>query len=212
MKKIFLLLLLLTVIVSAPVKLYAQKDEIEQLTLNVEKLMQFKRILSDLKKGYQILNGGYNTIKNISQGNFNLHKDFLDGLMAVSPTVRNYKKIADIIGYQKSIIQEYKSAYSRFKSNGFFNDDEMGYISGVYDNLLKKSLNNLDDLTMVITANKLRMSDDERLEAIDKIDADMRDKLDFLHSFNNNTSVLAAQRAKEQNDVNAMRSIHGINQ
>ena len=60
----------------------AQSAEIQQLLLNVEKLTQFKQILSDMKKGYQILEGGYNTIKDISEGNFSLHKAFLDGLRA----------------------------------------------------------------------------------------------------------------------------------
>ena len=209
MKKI-LLTLLLFVMAVIPGKLYAQADEIEQLTLDIEKLAQFKQILTDLKKGYEILNGGYNTIKDISQGNFNLHKTYLDGLLAISPAVKNYKKIADIITNQQQIVKEYKSAYSRFKGTGLFADDELTYISGVYDNLIKKSLNNLDDLTTVITANQLRMSDDERIKAIDRVDKDISDQLVFLRQFNNGTSVLAAQRAKEQNDVNAMRSINGI--
>ncbi len=33
----------------------AQSNEVTQLLLNVEKLTQFKQILSDMKKGYQIL-------------------------------------------------------------------------------------------------------------------------------------------------------------
>jgi hypothetical protein len=60
----------------------------------------------------------------------------------------------------------------------------------------------------VITANKMRMSDDERLASIDKIYADMQDKLMFLRNFNNNAAVLALQRAKEHNDVNAIRNMY----
>ena len=86
----------------------AQTDEIAQLLLNVEKLAQFKQILSDMKKGYEILNGGYNTIKDLSQGNFSLHKTFLDALMEVSPTVKKYKRVADIINYQVILVKEYK--------------------------------------------------------------------------------------------------------
>jgi hypothetical protein len=33
----------------------AQKAEIEQLLLNVEKLAQFKQILKDMKKGYDVV-------------------------------------------------------------------------------------------------------------------------------------------------------------
>lgn len=198
--------------VSIPVyKVSAQAAEIQQLLLNVEKLSQFRQILSDMKKGYQILEGGYNTVRNISEGNFNLHKAFLDGLMQVSPTVRNYRRVADIIDYQIALVKEYRDAYDRFKRDDNFNPQELDYLGHVYNNLLKESLRNLDELATIITAGKARMSDDERLQAIDRIYADMEDKLMFLRHFNNNTTILAVQRAKERNDVQALRKIYGIN-
>lgn len=189
----------------------AQADEIAQLLLNVEKLAQFKQILSDMKKGYQILEGGYNTIKNISEGNFSLHKTFLDGLMGVSPTVRNYRRVADITNYQITLVKEYRNAYDRFRRDNNFNPDELAYLRRVYDNLFKESLRNLDELLTVITAGKARMSDDERLQTIDRIYADMQDKLMFLRHFNNNTTILAVQRAKERNDAQTIRKIYGLN-
>lgn len=211
MKKLILILGIALFSLALANKAMAQTDEIAQLLLNVEKLAQFKQILSDMKKGYKILNGGYNTIKDLSQSNFSLHKTFLDALMEVSPTVKNYKRVADIINYQVILVKEYKSAFKRFKRDNNFNEQELAYLGRVYENLFKQSLNNLDDLVTIITANKLRMSDDERLKAIDKIFADMQDKLLFLRHFNNNTTVLAVQRAKERNDANTMRLIYGIN-
>ena len=189
----------------------AQSAEIQQLLLNVEKLTQFKQILSDMKKGYQILEGGYNTIKDISEGNFSLHKAFLDGLMEVSPTVRNYKRVGDIVNYQVILVREYRNAYDRFQSDGNFNPQELAYLGRVYDNLFDESLRNLDELLVIITAGKARMSDDERLQAIDRIYADMQDKLMFLRHFNNNTTILAVQRAKERNDARTIRNSYGIN-
>ncbi|MFV8354896.1 TerB family tellurite resistance protein [Flavobacterium sp. XS1P32] len=164
-----------------------------------------------MKKGYEILNGGYNTVKKISQGNFSLHETFLDALMQVSPTVRNYGRVGDIVNYQLLLVKEYKAAFDRFRNSGNFNPEEIAYLERVYDNLFKQCLRNLDELASIVTANKLRMSDDERLAAIDKIYADMQDKLLFLRNFNNNTSVLAIQRAKEHNDVNTMRNIYKVN-
>lgn len=210
MKKILIVGILLVGLL-LPSKVTAQAQEMQQLILNIEKLAQFRQILKDMKKGYEILNGGYNTVKKISQGNFSLHETFLDALMQVSPTVRNYRRVGDIITYQVLLVKEYKAAFSRFRNSGNFNPDEIAYLERIYNNLFKQSLRNIDELTSVITANKMRMSDDERLAAIDKIYADMQDKLLFLRSFNNNTSVLAIQRAKEHNDVNAMRSIYKVN-
>lgn len=63
----------------------------------------------------------------------------------------------------------------------------------------------------VVTAGKMRMSDDERLQAIDRIYSDMQDKIQFLRHFNNNTTVLAVQRAKEKNDAETIRKVYGLN-
>ncbi|SDW13780.1 hypothetical protein SAMN05444410_101321 [Hydrobacter penzbergensis] len=209
MKKIILIFILLSTCLTS--KLSAQSEEVQQLLLNVEKLAQFKQILSDLKKGYQIVSVGYSTIKDLSQGNFNLHKTFLDGLMMVSPTVKKYKRIADIINNQLLIVKEYKTAFNRFKQDGNFNPGEIEYLGKVYGNLFKQSLNDLDELMMIITDSKLRMSDDERLEAIDQVFSKMQDKLLFLRHFNNNTTILALQRAREKNDAATMQKIYGIN-
>lgn len=208
MKKIIILLTILSIGIIK--KSTAQSHEVQQLLLNVEKLTQLKQILADMKKGYQIISAGYNTIKDLSEGSFSLHKTFLDGLMQVSPAVKNYKKVSGIIKYQILLVKEYRNAFRRFKQDYNFTAQELAYIGRVYNNLLKQSLNNLDDLTIIITAGKLRMSDDERLKAIDDIFTDMQDKLQFLRYFNNNTTILAVQRAKERNDVNTIRSIYGL--
>jgi len=209
MKKIIVFLIIVSTCTAS--KISAQSEEVQQLLLNVEKLAQFKQILSDLKKGYQIISTGYSTIKDLSQGNFNLHKTFLDGLLMVSPSVKKYKRIADIINNQIRIVKEYKNAFNRFKQDENFNPDEIEYFGNVYSNLFKQSLNDLDELIIIITDNKLRMSDDERLEAIDRIYNNMQDKLLFLRHFNNNTTILAVQRARDKNDAATMKKIYGIN-
>lgn len=208
MKRIFCMICL---VLTGLVKTQAQVAESAQLALNIEKLAQFKQILSDMKKGYQVLSGGYNTIKGISQGNFNIHKVFLDGLMEVSPTVRNYRRVGDIVNYQILLVREYKSAYNHFRADENFSVKEIGYLASVYDNLFKDSLRNLDELTTIVTAGKLRMSDDERLKAIDGISKDMEGKLNFLRQFNQNTSVLSLQRAKEKKDAQSMKKVYGLN-
>lgn len=209
MKKQFIIWVLFLVLL-VPSKTLAQSQEMQQLVLNIEKLTQFKQILKDMKNGYRILNGGYNTIKDLSQGNFSLHQTFIDGLMQVSPAVRKYKRIGAIANYQMLLVKEYKGALKRFKSISLFNDKEIQYIEKVYANLFKQSLRSLDELTTVVTANKLRMSDDERLESIDRIYLDMQDKLLFLRNFNANTSVLSVQRSKEYNDVDSLKELYKV--
>jgi hypothetical protein len=185
-----------------------QETEITQLALNIEKLRQFRAILKQMKQGYDILTGGYNTVINIAKGNFQIHKDFLDGLLQVNPAVRNYKRSADIISLQVQLVKEYKKAHERFIGSGVFTAEELFYLGTVYDNLFKQSLRNLDELTGVLTAGKMRMSDDERIKAIDSIYEDMESKLLFLRVFNTETTALAIQRTKENADWQKTRQLY----
>ena len=189
-------------------KSFGQSDEIQQLLLNWEKLQQFEEILNNMYVGYKILDKGYTTIKSISEGNYSLHQLFLDGLMAVNPSVRNYKRIPYIIDYQKLLVTEYKNAYGRFKQDKNFSPQEIEYMVNVYNFLFQASLRNIDDLVMIITATKLRMSDDERMRAIDRIFYDMQSKVIFLRGFS--TQLLAIQRARAANDIRTLNHIYGL--
>jgi hypothetical protein len=204
MKKILIILIL------CPTLCFGQSQEAKQLLLNVEKLAQLKLMLSHMKTGYQILSKGYNTISDISKGNFNLHKTFLDGLLQVSPAVRKYKRVADIIQVQVKIVKESKTALQEFKSNKQFTIAEIDYLSNVYGNLLVESLQTLDELAMILTAGRLRMSDDERLTAIDRIYEAVIEQYSFLNEFSNSTAILSLQREKEKMDIDLMRKVHGF--
>jgi len=208
MKKICLAVVLLVVGMVISLTVTAQAEELEELALDIEKLAQYKQILADLKKGYDILTKGYGIIRDVSKGQYDLHKAFLDELLAVSPEVRKYQRVADIIDYQLRLVAEYKAAYNRFKGGGWFNTNELAYMGSVYNNLFNLSLKNLDDLITILTASKLRMSDDERFAAIDKIFADMQDKLLFLRHFNNSASVLSLQKARELQGERALQQLY----
>jgi hypothetical protein len=183
---------------------------VEQIVLDTEKLASLKSILQDMYKAYTIINAGYTDIKNLSEGTFSLHKAFLDALLAVSPAVQNYSRVVDIINAEYSIVAEYKAAYSQFSADGHFTIQELDYMNSVYTNLFDQSLSCLNELAMVITANQLRMSDAERLRAIDRIYADITGQLGILRTFNNNTSIQAIQRAREANDISTLQNIYGI--
>jgi hypothetical protein len=188
----------------------AQSEELQQLILNLQKLNQFRAILTNMYKGYQILTKGYNTIKDLAEGNFKLHQIFLDGLLEASPTVKKYKHVGDIITLQLQLIKEYKSSFRQFISAGVFNTDEIQYLQDVYQNLVDRSLKNLDELLMIITSGQLRMNDAERLNAIDRIYADMQDKIQFLRYFNDKSTLVIIQKKKGLKDVDDLSRLFGI--
>jgi len=185
-------------------------QDLEQLQLDYQKLAGLKSILKQMYQGYELVNKGYNAVKDVSKGNFTLHEAFLDGLMVVSPTVRKYPRVMDIITDQAELVSEYRSAYNSFKQDPHFNPDEVSYMIDVYNHLISGSLQNLSTLTTIMSDNQLRMSDNERLQAIDRVYTAGHDQLTFLRQFNNNTQTVAIERAQQTNDQQTLKKIYGI--
>ena len=188
----------------------AQEHEVMQLVLNLEKLNQLRDILQKMYDGYQIVVEGYNKVKDITSGNFQLHEVFLDGLYLVSPEVKKYRRVVDIIDYQSRLVREYKDAFARFKASGAFTIDQIDYLATVYGRLFSDSLQSLDELLLVITARQLRMTDDERIKAIDRIADDMVKKYAFLKSFNNQQGLLALTKLKAKTESQTIKNLYGI--
>jgi hypothetical protein len=209
-RTIFLFILLAaSLMVTTPCR--AQSQEMQQLLLDIEKLTQMKGILSDMKTVYKIYEQGYGSISSLSKGNFDLHNVYITGLMAVSPAIRNYGRVAEIVTMQASLVSQYKRYNQLFGQSGSFSVSELDYMSTVYSRLISESLDNLEELANVVTANKLRMSDAERIKAIDRLYGTSSDKLQFLRSFNNQGMILSLQRSKGAADTQTLRRLYGIN-
>jgi preprotein translocase subunit YajC len=190
---------------------FSQSAEVKQLLLNVEKLKQFKNILEDMKKGYTIIDQGYGTIKKISEGNFSLHETFLDNLLKVSPTVKKYYRVNEIIHLQIRIAKTSSFALKQFSSKKGWSLEDINYMQSVLKRVGKSSLQNLDDLTMVLSANQLRMNDDERLKEIDRIYSEILDKTQFLDSFLQQQQMIFYHKERELKQIEALRKNYSIN-
>jgi hypothetical protein len=198
MKKI--IIVLLTTCIQMDAK--AQTEEVQQLLLNVEKLSQLKQILSDMKEGFVQVNRSYQTVKNIAQGNFDLHNLFLDQLLQVSPTVRKYFKVREIIDMQARIVRSCKTSMpSELKIA------EINYAASVYKHLLKTSVQNIEDLAVVLTARQLRMNDEERLARIDAIHATVQTEMQFLQNFKERIAHVATIRKAQEADTKNVKPL-----
>jgi hypothetical protein len=203
--------LLLTATMLTPSRACAQVQEMQQLILNIEKLAELKKILQSMYDGYQLITNGYNKVKAITEGNYKIHQVFLDGLYQVSPSVRKYYRVADIISYQLDIIKSTKQHTNLFRSSGVFSVERLDHISNVFKRVVDDSIQNLDELTMILTANKLRMSDDERLENIDRLYENVQKQSRFLRAFNNQQKQVAIQQLKQRSELRTIGDLHGLN-
>lgn len=211
MKNIFLIFLLL------PQLLFAQTTD-EWLNQKKTQEKYLKQQITALqvyigyaKTGYKIVNKGITTIQNIKKGDFNLHRDFISSFSKVNPKIKGYAKVADIIAYQIRIIKSTKEMFLGAREAGQFTANEMNYCSLVIDNLLNSSLDNIEELLMIITSGELSMKDDERIKRIDTLYTDMQDKYSFVSSFSEEMGLLTVQRMRELHDVDISKKLNGLN-
>lgn len=209
MKRV-IVIVIMWVGLSVPLNGYTQATELAQLALNIEKLNQFRQILQKMYDAYKIISAGYDKVKDITSGNFKLHQVFLDALFQVSPAVRDYPRIKDIVNNQVAIIKEYKEAFKTFQLSNVFDPGQLNYLDGVYKRVFDDSLKNLEELVMIITAGQLRMNDAERLKAIDRIHNTMKDKLTFLREFNDEHSMIAIQSLREKAELEKIKQLHDL--
>ena len=195
-------------------------DLTEQLALDVQKLHTLKSTLQEMYDGYTELKNGYTHIRDIVRDNFNLHKAFLDALWVVHPAVRDDPRLDDILNTTARIVESWCSATARLGgvsgfttlpgSNPVFTAQERDYINGVLSALLNRCSQALEELTMVTTDDELRMSDAQRLAALDRIDAEVRSEAAFLQQFNNTLAIEATRRQKEAGDINTLKKLYGL--
>lgn len=182
----------------------------EQLVFDAQKLTSMKSTLKQMYTGYDELKNGYTRIRDLAKRNFNLHQAFLDALWVLSPAVRSDPRITEIINTEYAIVANYKQAITRVSGSPVFTVQELTYITGTLANLLQRSLEAVEELGMITTDNELRMSDAQRLEALDRIDTGIKDQLAFLQRFDDELAVETARRNNEANDINTLKSIYGL--
>jgi hypothetical protein len=162
------------------------------------------------KKGYNIVTGGINTIRNIKNGDLNLHRDFFNQLQNVNPAIRRYAKVADIIAYQVKIIKQTKLTLQQIRETKQFTEAELDYCKQVFDTLLDECIKTVEELILVTTSGELEMKDAERLKRVDGLYADVQNKYSFACSFSEDMGLLAIQRLGEQMEINRSKIINGV--
>lgn len=188
----------------------AQTQSLQQLQLDIEKLAQLKMMLNNMYNGYNMLVSGYSNIKDQSLANFNLHKNFLDGLVSISPAVRNDPAINEIFSIQSQITSAYNDTYQKINRTGLFNASELDYFNKGYAKITKQTDQNLSDLQLMIAHDKLQMNEAERLSAIQQIRADMETQLSAARSFTKKVNTLSALRVQMKKENETIRNSFGI--
>lgn len=139
-----------------------------------------------------------------------LYANYFDELWKVKNVLQTYQNVKDIVNKQGQLVKEYSRAFNLSKQDKNFSAGELAYMQEVYSGILKESLKNIEQVDLVITSFATQMSDAKRLEIIHKASDNMEQNLSDLRQFNQQNLRISLQRAKERNDVDAVKKMYGI--
>lgn len=176
----------------------------------LEQILALKTYIEYAEQGYSIATKGLNTIKDIKNGDLNLHDNFFKSLSAVNPGVKKYSKVAAIIAMQISVTKNVHNTIRDCKKARQLTDTELNYLQKVFNSLLDDCAKNSDELINLITDGEQQMKDDERIKRIDKLYADMQDKQVFAQSFSHSAKGLSVQRRNESYDILIEKKLNGL--
>ena len=159
-------------------------------------------------RGYTILGNGYSSIKDLSQGNYNLHKSYLDKLLDVSSTVKTDPKIASVMGEQKQIEATCRSSRQLITQSAFFNANEKTAMNILLQNIAARSYSLIEELQMITTPGVLRMNDAERSAFIARIEKAMNEKLVMVRQQQKNIESLNSLRSKQLSETEKIKSLY----
>lgn len=166
--------------------------------------------LEYLKKGYDIAQQGLTLIGDIKDGEFGLHRSYFASLKDVNPQLARLTKVADTFTMQAYIVRRMGEINAFSQNNPYLTPEEIRYVATVYTNLLKLADASLGELLVIVRAGESQMTDDERLARIDLLYADMLDKHAFVRSFENDVHLIAAEREREMNAIDAAKKQQGL--
>jgi len=181
-----------------------RKTQIKYLRQQIVALMTYA---DKLKDGYDIAKNGLNTVKDITNGEFNLHQSFIESLSAVNPIIRNAYQVKEIISNQQNILKLFGSV----KDHELLSQDDRSYIAEVKGYVLNECEADLKELLLLTTSGKLEMQDDARIDRMEKIYLSMKDKVVFSRAFTDKVSLLIIQRKRESESINHLKDLYETN-
>lgn len=139
-----------------------------------------------------------------------MYQKFYDELWQVRSTLATYHRISTIINRQKQIVQQYSFTWHMIQQDKHFTQSEIDYMAGVYTGMINESVDNLEQILLVINSFKTQMSDARRLAIINQAGDRIDDNYYDLIEFNNENIALSLNRSKDDDEVTAVKKLYGL--
>jgi len=140
-----------------------------------------------------------------------LYSGYYDELWKIKSVITYYQRIKDLTVKQVALVAEYNRAWILLKQDKHFSPAELSEMQRVYSGILASSVQNLDQIMLVVNPGKTQMTDEQRLELVNHAGNRLDENYSDLHRFNTQNQILSLQRSKELGDTKTTQLLYGIN-
>ncbi|MEO7214520.1 MAG: conjugal transfer protein TraI [Mucilaginibacter sp.] len=151
-----------------------------------------------------------NEISSWSEKQRSLYDEYYQELWKVKSSIAYYQRIKELGLKQIAMVGEYKRAWKLFQSDKHFQSKEIIEMQRVYLGILDASAKNLDQIMLVINPGKTQMTDQQRLEAINRAGDRFDESFGDLRQYNNQNMILSLHRSKDLNEIRTIRNYYGL--
>jgi hypothetical protein len=140
-----------------------------------------------------------------------LYSGYYAELGKIKSVIAYYQRIKEVTVKQAALIAQYRRAWALFRQDSHFRPEELSHMQNVYTGILNASVQNLDQILLVINGFKTQMTDEQRLELINTAGNRLDENYSDLQQFNSQNIRLSLQRSKDLNDTKTIKMLYGIN-
>lgn len=207
---------LLILIGCFPVTIQAQtfdelfKQKKTQIQYLITQIAELQIYLQNVKKGYEVVRSGMNTVKNIRNGEFTLHDLYYTSMGLVNPLIRQSPGALQIARHLQYTLKAAMGLQNLLNNEIAFNEDSRKYIRECIYRLLEDAEKVRLELLDLTTDNSFELSDDQRLNRLAVLNQRSLSQVKFIKSLTAQIVALIRSIEQEQLDSQTIRSLHEI--
>lgn len=202
MKRILVLCFFFIVAMAAPVR--GQN----QFALLIKRIALLQVYLEYLQKGYSIARNGWQTVRNITKGEFDLHAQYFQSLEKVNPAIKRFGNGLSLLQTEIRMVRAVESLGKYARNCEQFSEAEIQYIKTVLDGLLGQVEKDVELFTLVISDGKVKMGDSDRVGWMERLEKELTRRNDFLQQVFATVHGLARSREAEGVETRTMRRFY----
>ena len=140
---------------------------------------------------------------------FDQGKEYYDALKAVNNLVRDARKVQMTVLMVGDISEMYVTNFGHMLNDPNFSPQELNAIAFGYSKLLNESTELLNEVSQIISASTLSLSDKERMDVIDRVHNEVKKYYNLVRYYTNKNISVSIVRAKKQNDTQRVLELYG---